>query len=458
MNTFHIILQRLVVSLFALCFMFVAVYVPQPWNQIKKAEAVVAQDSTSWLIKAELAASYIIQKAIDYSSSLTASAATALAHKDLILDGILWTVAKRIVAQMTVSIVNWINSGFKGSPNFVTDLKGFMLGVADIAFGDVMLELGGPFSFLCTPFKLDIRLALAISYQQARNGYPACTLTGVLANLKNFASGDFISGGWDAWFSVTSNPAQYTPYGSILTAQGMANVRISQTQDTQNKYLSYGNGFLSTTDCKKVAGVEQCTVVTPGKVVQDALTFQLSTGPRSLIAADEINEILGALFAQLAQQAITGAKGLLGMSANTGYTNPGYSNGSYLGAVGAEVVNSGNNSGMTTMDFNQYLTNSLAIENRYLDAAHHYGPLLSSYVLNGADPEKQLGANAELKLLPALITEIETKLTKLESILYRYQNNPTLIESLSQEYFQTVFHRSQDVDSAIRNWTYLTTD
>ncbi len=454
MNAFHLIMQRLVVSLFALCFMFVATYVPQPWNDIQKAEAAPAQESTQWLNQIKLAAIYIVNKAIDYSSSLTATATTYLQAKESLLDGLAWALAKRMVSQMTVSIVNWINSGFKGSPNFVTDLKGFMLGVADIAMGDFMLELGGPFSFICSPFKLDIRLALAISYQQARNGYPACTLTGALANLKNFASGDFVSGGWDAWFSVTSNPSQYTPYGSILTAQGAANIRLSQSQNRENKYLNYGNGFLSTKDCKTVSGAEQCTVVTPGKVVQDALTFQLSTGPRSLIAADEINEILGALFAQLAQQAITGTKGLLGMSGNTGYTNPGYSGGSYLGSMYTENGNPDAN----LAGFINGVNATLATENRYLEAANTYGPLLSDYVIYGADPEKQLGANAELKLMPDLIAAIETNLTKLESILYRYQNNPASIENLSREYYQTIFHADQEVQTAINDWVYLTTD
>ncbi len=456
MNTFHLILQRFVVSLFALCFMFVAVYVPQPWNEIKKAEAVVAQDSTSWLIKAELAASYIIQKAIDYSGQLTAAATAYLQAKESILDGIAWAVAKRIVAQMTVSIVNWINSGFKGSPAFVTDLKGFMLGVADIAFGDIMMELGGPFSFICSPFKLDIKLALAISYQQARNGYPACTLTGALANLKNFASGDFISGGWDAWFSVTSNPAQYTPYGSILTAQGALTVKIAQTQDRQSKYLSYGNGFLSSLDpnCKKVSGGNDCTIVTPGKVIQDALTFQLSTGPRSLIAADEINEILGALFAQLAQQAITGTKGLLGMSSR-GYTNDtGYHSGSYLGDTSAQI----DNTGSSAAKLENMVNASLSTERDYLNAANLYEPRLLDYVINGATPEKQIGAKAEALSIPALRDEIIINITKLESILNRYRSGLTPLESLGQEYYQTVLHTNQEVESAIQDWLYLTTD
>lgn len=353
---------------------------------------------------------------------------------------------------MTVSIVNWINSGFKGSPSFVTDLKGFMLGVADIAFGDIMLELGGPFSFICSPFQLDVRLALAINYQQARNGYPACTLTGALANLKNFASGDFISGGWDAWFSVTSNPGQFTPYGSILTAQGAVDIRIAQTQQREKDYLSFGNGFLSSKDCKKVSGVEECTVITPGKVIQDALTFQLSTGPRSLIAADEINEILSALFAQLAQQAITGAKGLLGMSSN-GYTNnTGYHSGSYLGDTSAQIDR------LSAVKLENMVPASLSTERDYLNAANLYEPRLLDYVLNGATPEKQIGAKAEALLIPALRTQLIDNINRLESLLNGYRNGSISLDTLVDQYYQITLHTNYDVEAAVQNWLYLTTD
>ncbi len=39
MSTFHTIIQKSLLSLFALCFMFVAVYVPQNWNKVHEAEA-----------------------------------------------------------------------------------------------------------------------------------------------------------------------------------------------------------------------------------------------------------------------------------------------------------------------------------------------------------------------------------------------------------------------------------
>jgi len=63
-------------------------------------------------------------------------------------------------------------------------------------------------------------------------------------------------------------------------------------------------------------------------VISEALTFQLSTGPRALIEADEINELIGALINQLMLKAMQGVAGLLGLSAGTGYTDYSYDDGS----------------------------------------------------------------------------------------------------------------------------------
>ena len=46
------------------------------------------------------------------------------------------TVAKVAIQQMTVSIVNWINSGFNGKPSFVQNYQQFFNNVADQAAGE----------------------------------------------------------------------------------------------------------------------------------------------------------------------------------------------------------------------------------------------------------------------------------------------------------------------------------
>ena len=93
------------------------------------------------------------------------------------------------------------------------------------------------------------------------------------------------------WLTVTSNP-QNTPYGAYLAAEASLNVRLKNAAGQEIEIASWGDGFLSKKICEGIEGTSgrgDCRISTPGKVVSEALTFQLSTGPRALIEADEIN-------------------------------------------------------------------------------------------------------------------------------------------------------------------------
>ena len=433
MNTFHHILERAIVLCFVFCFVFVSTYIPQPWAEINKAEAGGATggstEFTQIMNNVQLLGVNIAATASAGYDAVTSMATNNSWLKEVQLDGIAWVLAKQMVSQMTTSIVNWINSGFNGSPSFVQDLEGFLLSVGDQAFGDYLQDLGGPLSFLCSPFQLDIRIALATTYSRARDGQPntdQCSLTGVMANIENFSNGNFAQGGWEAWFQITSKPETYTPYGSLLTAQTEAGIRILNSKGEETKLLEFGSGFLSSRICEAVQGSgttrENCFISTPGKVIEDALTFQLSTGPRSLIAADEINEIISALFGQLQQQAITGAAGLLGLSGGTGYTAPGYSGGSYVN----QLSTSGSTLTSDPARVRALLVSARATELAYQSAANTYLPQLNAYyanVLNNAT--RRANAQAAAAEIPALLVRINTNLAALNNIIARYDALPT---------------------------------
>jgi hypothetical protein len=120
----------------------------------------------------------------------------------------------------------------------------------------------------------------------------------------------------------------------MLSAQAGARARIVNAQGEEIKLLEFGDGFLSGEICEIVHGAssprEDCFITKPGKIIEEALSFNLDSGRQSLIAADEINEIIAALLGQLAQTVMTGAAGLLGLSDGTGYTYTGFEGGSYL--------------------------------------------------------------------------------------------------------------------------------
>lgn len=467
MNAFHKIIQRGMVAAFVLCFVFVGTYVPQTWNKIEQAEAGAAAGGASeWTQIGQLVQDNLTL-ASTYASeafnAITSGATNSMWIKENVLDGIAWALAKQIISQMTSSIVNWINSGFKGSPAFVQDLEGFLLNVGDKVIGQYLEELGGPFSFICSPFQLDVRVALAASYARTRDNQPespSCTLTGALANLEGFMDGSLgfaEGGGWETWFAVTSNPT-LTPYGSFLEVKSQASAKLINAKGQEIKLLDFGGGFLSSKVCEAVSGAgttkENCFISTPGKVVQEALTFQLSTGPRSLIEADEFNEIVSALFGQIAKQAITGAAGLLGLSPSTGYTAPSFSTGSYTGALTSQP-------GMDPAKFLSLLTEARDTEAAYSVAINAYYPQLVALGNNIAvDPRKSQNLRDEAASIPLLISEVNANYTTLVSLINRFNAlgptpDPLIQQAVFNDFASLRTHSRPQVDADISKWQTL---
>ena len=278
-----------------------------PGYAMPKAHAQIGYDPYNTVVNTISSIANIASKAYDFISS---AALSSLALKEYTLDGIAFAVANILIQNISRSIIEWINSGFQGSPAFVTDLKGFLVNVADKQIGSFIQELG--LGLLCSPFKLDVQLALKLQYQQARSFQSQCTLSDIVGNVDDFfANNSLANGGWEGWFALTTQPGN-NPYGALVLAQQESYARIVNAQGEQLNLLSFGDGFLSFKDCEQVqedqlgGSFEHCSITTPGKLIQEQLNKALDLPADRLVVADEINEIIGALFAQLAQQAFTG--------------------------------------------------------------------------------------------------------------------------------------------------------
>jgi hypothetical protein len=255
----------------------------------------------------------------------------SLVKKEYIIDTIVHVAVRLAIQQLTQSIVRWINSGFQGKPGFVTDLKGFMLDIADKTAGSFIY--GSELGFLCQG--IDLRIVLNISYQQARNGsMPQCTLTGIAGNVQGALQR----------FSTLSNFVQFALVpsnsfmGAYITAEGTLARRLAQSTQSQQKKLDWGKGFLSLQRCTQSTGAdgatsEQCKDVTPAEIVRSELVDWLGTSKTALAVADEISEATAAILGALLQQLVTQASGLLG----AGSASSGYGSG-YGGGFGATTA------------------------------------------------------------------------------------------------------------------------
>ena len=141
--------RKILLSGFVFLFIFSAVYIAIP---PKKASA-------QWLV---------FDAANTVQNTVTAVGTVATHLKEFGLDSIAWQLANKIVAGITASTVNWINSGFNGNPAYVTNPEQFFTNVADQT---VIAALNAPtksdpdgvgaiFNNLCTSFRPQIRLAL----------------------------------------------------------------------------------------------------------------------------------------------------------------------------------------------------------------------------------------------------------------------------------------------------------
>ena len=267
--------------------------------------------------------------------------------KEFVLDGLANALMKQLAQQITNSIVNWINSGFDGSPAFVQNPSAFFLDVADQTTGEFISETG-VLADLCSPFSIDLRIALSFKYHPSLQKRYACTLGTVISNSSNaiknasingFTAGDFRQGGWPAFVSLTTEP-QNNIYGAYLSAESDLSYRVAQAQGQKQDQLAQGRGFLSWEKCKLVDAQNQtddmvgdgnytvkkkeCHIETPGSVIAGSLDAHLSGPLRQLELANKINEIVNALFAQLASVVLQKGLGAVsgsGPSDSSSYIN-----------------------------------------------------------------------------------------------------------------------------------------
>lgn len=299
--------------------------------------SAIALDANPLFVKVSAPSTDLILGSISLSASKQTATQNTNQTKDF-FSCVARTIARAAIQAITVSVVNWINSGFKGSPSFVTNPTAFFANVADQAAGQFIR--GSALSFLCSPFSLQVRVAIAQSY--ANRYAQSCSLTKVVNNVKGFMNGNFAAGGWPGLISFTSSPTN-NPYGAYMYGQAGLQSSIDLALRTQQGDLLLGRGFLSfksEANCGAPSETQStapgkiskpvpysggtplyvtCDQITqtPGSVIAGAVDKTLGVGQDSLNLAKSFDEIISALIQQLMVQALQG--GLLGLSGQNGY-------------------------------------------------------------------------------------------------------------------------------------------
>jgi len=291
------------------------------------------------------------------------AASLALTHslniKEFALDPLAYAVAKIALQSVTHSVVTWINSGFQGSPAFITDLQANLLRVGDTVANSFFSDLESNLA-LTSPFQDVLTEAARAQYyiSTARNAFSLqhpYTLAQVSPNPTAFYQGHFQEGGgWNSFISSISTMAN-NPFGARILQQDALTQTLQSAVDTRQHELSFGNGILSYrgpcnngiqvtsgttnsdpnvtvstgqtnsdpnvqvsggTGATSLDNTDPCLnapIKTPGTVIHDELSKVLGNGVDQLVSADELDEIVGALMGQLVNN-VLGGGGLSGVS------------------------------------------------------------------------------------------------------------------------------------------------
>lgn len=232
------------------------------------------------------------QQVISVANTTATSLSTySLQYKAFVLDTLATMLAKQLIRQITASVVDWINSGFKGSPSFLTNPGSFFADVADQFTGEWLSQFGGPLNALCSPFSIDIRLAIAFKYHPSIRKRYTCTLGQIIANttgkdpygkdhqaylnsigaqqlgngtsildrttvngasVSSFMDGNFNNGGWPAFVTMTTEPSNNV-YGAYLSADSDISLSVANSKVQHRDELTQGRGFLSWKKCNQYA-------------------------------------------------------------------------------------------------------------------------------------------------------------------------------------------------------------
>src|SRR3989338_3188352 len=215
-----------------------------------------------------------------------------------IVEPLVTIMVRSLLNTFTAQTISWINSGFKGSPLYVTNPQGFLTDIADQSLGQFIGGLGDIGQILCSPFDLQLRFSLNLQFGTGGGYYQeiGCRLTDIQQNLqKTFTGGSFGANGWDNWIQLTAQP-QNNPYGAFIKASESLSSTIGNRQETSLRELDWGKGFLSSTD------PETGEVNTPGSLIEDQLSTTLGVEVQRVGLAKDIDAILGALANQLINQ------------------------------------------------------------------------------------------------------------------------------------------------------------
>ena len=236
-----------------------------------------------------------------------------LVYKECVLRGIVDREREAATAALQKQIVKVYLTGNNGRPYFSQNLD--VEGTAVYDNSIVTRDLSGNTLNTLNPAYIpSTKRAIARGYAQMRNN-PTAILTCPYVNITAAINGNPTGSYWDA-LSATENPA-CSPYGAYTLSNQLVMQNAANAWNNQLTQLNWYNGNYGRQVLDENGNL---ITITPGSLIGDNLTQALQTGFAQLQNANDIDQMVGALFAGITSQVVGDSRGLTGLVQTTGST------------------------------------------------------------------------------------------------------------------------------------------
>lgn len=271
-----------------------------------------------------------------------------LVYKECVLRGIVDRERESALAAMLKQVANTTLTGRDGKPTF---LQNYNQERRDLDNKNALFSLQNRMSDLPASLKAPVTQALARSYMaEAADKNPGCSYQGDYKALvtRQANDADFFGA------LLSSLDPNCMPISVAMNKQADLYAYISDGRYQWEKQLDWGNGFypVETTDVSN-----NRIVLTPGILNSGVVQQAVTSGWRQTENSNDIDQMIGALFAGLGTQIMSSSQGLAGLTQKIG------SQPSYLNQVAAESAAGLRNSAANAAI--QILSAALQVEQTY---------------------------------------------------------------------------------------------
>ena len=287
-----------------------------------------------------------------------------LVYKECTLDGVVSAIRESIASALVQAVIRAVNEGPDGTPQFVDDLDLHLLPIADEAALNTFRNFAT--NSICAPYRSQIKASAARRYlnftREPQRSY-TCSFAGSAEEQQRFLSGDFTGGGYQSLFAMAFNPANH-PLGAWQEFTTVSDLSIAHALQKARTQLDWGQGFKPNEEIVSVTmptGETQTLrrTLTPGIVIQGVLQQALGSGFRQLENANEIDQVVSALFSGMSNYVVSDVRGLSGLTQSSSGSD------SYVARLATDssdrVRQVASNAGLSV------ISNTLSVERQYND-------------------------------------------------------------------------------------------